>query len=51
MHAGFWWGILQEQDIGVNGRLVSEWTSKKVDESMLTGLSWHRIKARDEDCF
>ena len=48
MHAEFWWGILKEKDIlgdvCVNGRLVSEWTSKKFDERMWTGLIWHRIR-------
>ena len=35
-HGGeeLWWGILKEKDIlgdvGVNGRLVSEWTSKNL---------------------
>jgi len=50
MHAEFWWGILKV-DVGVNGWLVSEWTSKKFDESMWTGLSWHRIRTSDEGCF
>jgi hypothetical protein len=49
MQAEFWWGVLKEKDIlgdvGVNGRLVSEWTSKKFDERIWTGLIWRRIRA------
>jgi hypothetical protein len=48
MHAEFWWGILKEKDIlgdvSVNGRLVSEWNSKKYDERMWTGLIWRRMR-------
>jgi len=49
MQAEFWWGVLKEKDIlgdvGVNGSLVSDWTSKKFDERIWTGLIWHRIRA------
>jgi hypothetical protein len=38
MHTEFWWGNVKEndmlEDVGVNGRLVLEWTIKKTDGRM-----------------
>jgi hypothetical protein len=48
---GLWWGNLRERDRwgdrGVDGRIMLEWTFKKWDASLRTGLSWLRKGIRD----
>ena len=43
-HRGFWWVDLMErdhfEDLGVEGRIILEWTLKKWNGEAWTGLLW-----------
>jgi len=47
-YTGFWWGNLRERDhlenLGVDGRIIFRWISRKWDVSTWIGSSWLRIR-------
>jgi len=47
VHTGTWWGKLRErdhlEDLGTDGRIISKWILKKLDDGAWTGLVWLRI--------
>jgi hypothetical protein len=49
VYTGFWWGILsgrdQNEDPGVDGRIILRWIFRKWDVGAWTELSWLRIGA------
>ena len=49
VHTKFLWGNLREgvhlEDVGVDGRVISNWLFKKMDVGEWTGLIWLRAGA------
>jgi hypothetical protein len=47
IYTGLWWVKLKErihlQDLGVDGRIILRWISKRWDGEAWTGLIWFRI--------
>jgi hypothetical protein len=47
VRVGFCWGVLREkghlEDLGVDGRIITKWMSKKWNGEAWAGLIWLRI--------